>query len=323
MDGKIYMNYLGYFWDPLNGYAEQRDITEGIVLTKNTKQFQIQDELGEHVIGDSMFIAEGYKYCNIACFYRIDVKIFPASNRNVMIDWQEANMKNFGNSVVIIKDVEEFIRRIAVAVKAKNWKYCAGDIEYYREVKDDIPVPYIPCMFIQSDYPFDLREMPKGKKFDSFCKSHKFKNQNEWRISLYRGIKEEKPYTLEVGDLRDIAHLTDDKCMANDFNYLLENAEIKPIWDYRYKGNAKREELRDLFIALGDHKVKLSLIVSKDILPEMPPIQRGDFLERLNEKFKDTLNNFAERKLTKEEFLSEIYRLLDVLKRSYIRVPIK
>ena len=317
------MNYLGYFWDPLNGYAEQQDITEGTVLTKNTKQFQIQDEFGKHVIGDSMFIAEGYKYCNIACFYRIDAKIFPAIDRNVMMDWQEANMKNFGNSVVIIKDVEEFIRRITVAVQAKNWKYCAGDIEYYREVKDDIPVPDIPCMFIQSDYPFDLREMPEGKKFDSFCKSHKFKNQNEWRISLYRGIKEEEPYTLEVGDLRDIACLTDAKFMAYEFHHLLESNGIKPNWNYSYKGNATREELRDLFIALGDHKVKLSLIVSKDILPEMPPVQRGDFLERLNEKFKDTLNNFAERKLTKEEFLSEIYRLLDVLKRSYIRVPIK
>ena len=313
MQGKIYMNDLGYFWNPLNGYAEQHDIHEGIALATN--KFKVQDEynIAEYMMSDPMFRAEGYKYCNVACFYRVDAKTFPMPNNHVLVDWQSyANMKEFGNFVVIIKDVEEFIRRIDVAVKENNFKYGVGDVKYYEDIKPDVH-----CTVLQSDTFFDIRRLPQGRKYDSFHKAYKFENQKEWRISLYRGIKEEKACTLKIGDLHDITHLSEIRNVVDDFGYLLERGEIKPNWDYRYKGNVKQEELRDLFIALGDYQAKLSLIVKKDYLAKLPPPQRGDFLERFAERLINTLNDTS---ITKEERYAEVERLRDVLKRSYTRV---
>ena len=47
MNGKIHMKHLSYFWDPLNGYAEQHDTHEGIALS--TDKIQIHDEIGKYL----------------------------------------------------------------------------------------------------------------------------------------------------------------------------------------------------------------------------------------------------------------------------------
>ena len=114
MQGKIHMNYLGYFWDPLNGYAEQHDIHEGIILS--TDQLYIGGVWGENLITAPTFRAEGYKYCNVACFYRVDVATSPMQNQYI-----PTHMKDFGDFVVIIKNLEEFMKRIDAAMQKKRF----------------------------------------------------------------------------------------------------------------------------------------------------------------------------------------------------------
>ena len=310
------MNHIGYFWDPLNGYAEQHDIHEGVILS--TDHFKIGDVFGENLIAAPTFRAEGYKYCNVACFYRVDVATFPMQNQYILTHWQEcADMKEFGNFVVIIKDLEKFMRRVDVAMQENGFKYCAGDVNYYKDIE-----PGVHGMVFNSDASFDFSKMPmpSGQKLDSFDKTCKYEKQNEWRISLYRGVKEEKAYDLNIGDLHDIAVFTDIRHMADDFKFLLQHAELKPNWDYKYKGNVNRDELRDLFIALGDHKAELSLICKRDILSKLPPPQKGDFPERFMKRLTDTLNDFTSKVITKEDFDAEIKRLRNVLERSHIKV---
>ena len=315
MRGKIYMNYLGYFWDPLNGYAEQHDIHEGIVLATNRSQ--IDGVLGEYLVCDPMFRAEGYKYCNLACFYRIDIEAFPVQNRNFLLHWQDyANMKEFGEWVVIIKDVDELMRRVDEAVQIEKFKYCAGDVSYYRDIKPDVH-----SMILQADLPIDLHNMSDGQKFDSFYKTYKYQNQKEWRISLYRGLKEECSYTLNVGNLDDIACLTNIQDMSDHFSMLLSSHSVRPNWDYYYRGNVTRDELRDLFIALGDYQAKMSLTVKIDAISKLPPAKKGDFLERFRRRVKDVIDNFVERTITEEEFSLEIDRLWSVLESSRISFP--
>ena len=183
--------------------------------------------------------------------------------------------------------------------KKNGFKYCAGDVNYYKDIK-----PGVHGMFFNSEASFDFSKMPVpiGQKLDSFDKTYKYKNQNEWRISLYRGVKEEKAYDLVIGDLHDIAVLTDIRCVTDNFNFLLQHAELKTNWDYGYKGNVSRDELRDLFIALGDYKAGLSLICSKDIFSKMPPLQKGDFPKRFMKRLTYTLNAFASKAITKEDF---------------------
>ena len=152
------MNYLGYFWDSLNGYAEQHDTHEGVILSTN--QCNIDGVWGENLIADPMFRAEGYKYCNVACFYRVDVATFPMQNQYILTHWQEcSDMKEFGNFVIIIKDSAELIRRVGFAVQKNGFKYCAGDVNYYQDIE-----PGVHGIVLNSDASFDLSKMamPRG-----------------------------------------------------------------------------------------------------------------------------------------------------------------
>ena len=113
--------------------------------------------------------------------------------------------------------------------------------------------------------------------------------------------------------------------MPDKFSRLLTRQEIRPNWDYGYRGNVSRDELRELFLALGDNKAELSLTFGRDVflknLDKMPPLQKGDFLERLKKKGEDALNDLVSGVKTQEEFSAEIKRLNDILEKQRIPLP--
>lgn len=66
--------------------------------------------------------ALGYRYCNICCFYRYDI-----GNAN---SGKSDEIKGFGDYVAIIKNEQEFIRRIEVVARASNYHFVCGNVEY-------------------------------------------------------------------------------------------------------------------------------------------------------------------------------------------------
>ena len=74
ISGKLYMNTLNYFWN--NGFEEQKDIFEGVVCTVPVKDFNgFPMDFQAAQASDYHFRAEGYKFCNVLCFYKINFYI--------------------------------------------------------------------------------------------------------------------------------------------------------------------------------------------------------------------------------------------------------
>lgn len=129
ISGKLYMNTLDYFWN--NGFEEQKDIFEGVVCTVPVKDFNgFPMDFQAAQASDYHFRAEGYKFCNVLCFYKIDFILERGLLRYDLND----DMSKFGEYVAIITNEAEFLRRIEAAAKKSNYEVLCGDIHYHPQM---------------------------------------------------------------------------------------------------------------------------------------------------------------------------------------------
>ena len=92
----------------------------------------------------------------------------------------DQKVKGFGDCFLIIKNVNEFLNRIFIKLKKLNIDFEAKLVNYYEKEKINGEVSL-------------------------FQKPNNFEWQKEYRILLY--INYTKPFSLRIGDLRDIAEL--------------------------------------------------------------------------------------------------------------------
>lgn len=81
----------------------QRDVLEGTIASippSRAKEFPA--EMREVMCTDVMIRALGYNYCNVMCFCKMEYRqqIF---KEKMSIDWNEPNMKDFGEYAIIVK----------------------------------------------------------------------------------------------------------------------------------------------------------------------------------------------------------------------------
>ena len=261
LSGKLYMNALNYFWG--NGFDEQKDIFEGVVCSMRANKSMLPIPMSAIQATDLRFRACGYKYCNVLCFYKLEMIM----NGDLCTAQINNDMKKFGKYAIIIEKESEFIRRVTKAVNQLNYKFVCGDVHYHTPKKDGktlSPGNAGNVIFASSDNtPIDLRRIHRNTvahNFDSFDKSIEYSNQNEWRIALYRGEADTQAYVLEVGDLHDIC-----KCVRfNELtDYLSENYKnpYQAFLIQGYGGNISRKELRELFYELGDFKATMFMAI--------------------------------------------------------------
>lgn len=123
------MNTLNYFWN--NGFEEQKDIFEGVVCTVPVKDFNgFPMDFQAAQASDYHFRAEGYKFCNVLCFYKND---FILEGGLLSYDLND-DMSKFGEYVAIITNEAEFLRRIEAAAKKSNYEVLCGDIHYHPQM---------------------------------------------------------------------------------------------------------------------------------------------------------------------------------------------
>lgn len=256
--GKLYMNTLDYFWN--NGFDDQKDLFEGVVCTVPVKEFGAFPTVFQSAQAtDFRFRAEGYKYCNVCCFSRIDYVSSPAGSLGHLISYNyNPKMTEFGSYAVLIKNEDKFINRVRDAANSKGYKYLCGNVNYKKLMKDGRLTKEGPLTYwAAKDKYFTIQELEnrgiKIKRRDCFDKSVNYEAQKEWRIALYRGIKDTKAYTLDIGDLSDIVTSFD----ASELTKVLEHNMNcgNPISEFEgWRGNTDRKEMRELFYKLGDNK---------------------------------------------------------------------
>lgn len=205
MQGHIRLNSLGFFWGEHDEPTKegQIDSLEGMVCS-----------IGATGPKDCAR-ADGYKYCNLLCCYRLDY-ILEGSTTGW---YTNEYMDKFGDYVVIIKDRDQFQKRLVKAASKQGFKCGCNSVDYSNR-------------FTQER--------------DCFDKEQVYSYQKEWRAALYRGANICEPYDLFIGPIDDIAEW----CLTSRLNKTLEN--IFRNHDYvpsheRYYGNIDRYDLVRLF----------------------------------------------------------------------------
>lgn len=105
-------------------------------------------------------------------------------------------MVEFGDHVVVVNNEQEFIRRVDIVVKRKDYTSLRRDVFYYNEsIQDEIEV---------------MKLLSLGKEYFSFLKREAdFSYQKEYRyLIIDADIDNKKEWIgVEIGDLTDIAEV--------------------------------------------------------------------------------------------------------------------
>lgn len=187
LSGQLYMNTLDYFWS--NGFEEQKDIFEGVVCTVPVKDFEgFTVDFQSVQACDYRFRAEGYRYCNILCFYKINFFV----NAPFIHYKCNTDMGKFGRFVAYIANEREFLRRVESAASREKYQVLCGDVRYHNLMLNGKPGHLGNQMHLMmKDRFFTIEELQRRgfsiSKRDCFDKGAQYQNQNEWRIALYRG----------------------------------------------------------------------------------------------------------------------------------------
>ena len=149
LSGSLYMNSLYYFWNefvlesvkkgkriPLAELAKnevygQADLFEGTI---ETSEIDETNEIAEHIKMDVCCRAVGYGYCNILSFYKLVLKTVPFGFSYQLNN----NMKFLGNYVAIIKDKDEFLRRINSKAEQEGFKFITGNVTYKQPMRNGV-----------------------------------------------------------------------------------------------------------------------------------------------------------------------------------------
>ncbi len=271
VSGKLYMNALSYFWE--NGFEQQRDVFEGISDTIKKEGIGLPVDFQQIVSGDLMFRLEAYRYCNLYCFYRVDISddmvwnpqtasVFPDTR---IIRLPDKEMKQFGNYVGVIKKEEEFLKRVLHAVET-NWLCVAGDVRYRKRVGAREPLKHSMEMGTKELYPaahWMRNGANRTSSKDCFDKTLSYEQQKEWRICLFRNQKDDQPYILEVGDLSDIVEIVS----ADTIRQYLMNlyapcipGEVLPQRN-AFTGNVTRQQFKEKLYDFDGGMGKLMLVI--------------------------------------------------------------
>ena len=255
ISGKLYMNTLDYFWK--NGFEEQKDIFEGVVCTVPVKDFEALPMDFQAVQAcDYRFRAEGYKYCNVLCFYK---QSYTADGSVIHFEYN-TKMEEFGQYVAFITNEDEFLRRVRVAAERAKYMYLCGDVRYHQQMLNGKPGHQGNQIHLSvRDRYFTIEELQNRgfsiKRRDCFDKGIQYHGQNEWRVALYRGEKSTKAYKLDVGDLSDIVSWFPIEQFQKS---IAENVNRYGMSDFEgWYGNVNRRDMREAFYELGDQKTSM------------------------------------------------------------------
>lgn len=252
LDGRLYMNSLGYFWS--NGNEAQRDAAEGLSLEIEPMTLEaLPIEFRRVQMHCAQVCPSGFASCNILCFAMDTVK-----NINGLPCIETlGNPRELGEYFIAIDDIDQFLKRVVCAVAAQGAEYIFSPVAYG-------PPALAPGRDLGNHILLEMDEAPgdaffpdglPGTCFGPFKKAVQYASQREWRIALYRGVAVATPYVFDIGDIRDIAH-------ELQYDGLYIDAEIAAhntaAWIFAQTGgNISKEELTRRFYELGNRKVKM------------------------------------------------------------------
>lgn len=220
LDGNLYMNTLQYF----KGYEETEinnigDRYEGVSVNIPPKNSLIYIKYRNEVhtinpndiVGSVTIQPDKYNTANVFCLYgpAMDVSKKYTSQEVDNLIYLDEQCLSLGEYLVVIHNSTEFVKRIENAASKANFILHHSSVEYYDS---------------ELSFAFKDEQVP-------FRKTKEFGHQKEYRFVLLRDNPENKPYILEIGDIRDIASTIPTKDFNSSLSYhtIEDEAQSSPL----------------------------------------------------------------------------------------------
>lgn len=268
VNGNLFMSSLSKFWDRNNNFEEQKDIFEGVCAVTDIKRNSaLPVKWRQLFASDERFRIQAYQYCNLLCFYRVD-----RDDQNGIVQCIPPMMEKFGDAVIIIRNKEEFLRRVNNAVERERGICCMGDVRYHEltGVKRNIQGVFVSVPGEHSDGAISIESIGRWGKikahYGCLDKFNEYSNQREWRICYLPEKYDTADVRLDVGDLSDIVEVY----TINEYKEkLLEiDTVVLSAKKFRYGVVADKSYYRDGTVSYAEFKRTVEKIDGKCTLME-------------------------------------------------------
>lgn len=208
VSGRLYMNNIRYFKEYRDESGELRgDEYEGIIAIYQPSKID-ELKIGNLVIPKedlaAPIVVHGNELLdhNVFCIYSLNSRGYESISAETIVDFKRTielheSCFGLGKHCVVILNATEFISRCQKAVERLNVNGKLGCVDYFDEHKFHGELP---------------------KEMLGYQKRSLFRHQREYRIKIDINIGSPSPYTLDVGDLSDIAIIT----TPSEFNNQLQ-----------------------------------------------------------------------------------------------------
>ena len=220
--GQLYMKNLKYYVDLENTTGDE-DIGD-----KYDGQMMLQDvKISMYTLDTHKFIARfsapsssinlGYLDCPVFCMFVFDYRNhveehLEGENLTVKYRFTEEQLKkipNFGDSVLIIKNGDEFINRVKKGLLDAGYAFARDHVQYYA--------------FNNMEH---LKQVQGNNSRIAFWKRDKYSYQQEYRFLIHDFVDDY--LSVEIGDISDITKLLKtDEFLNTYFEITFEIEEIK------------------------------------------------------------------------------------------------
>ena len=121
---------------------------------------------------------------------------------------QIEKMSNFGDSVLVIKNADEFFNRVKQALLSQDIGYSRDLVSYYG--------------FNSVEH---MKQIQKDNLRIAFWKRQKYEYQQEYRLVAHTEVDDY--LSIEIGDISDISEIVKSEQLLN--TYLEVNFSVKPV----------------------------------------------------------------------------------------------
>jgi len=197
LSGELYMNPISYFHEYTDTNGELRgDPWEGIVACYQPSNEDVQigdfEIRSEEIVGQIALYGSELLKRNAFCIYSLNSAGFDSVSADTLDQFKKVleihkNNYGLGSYCVVVHRAAEFIQRIKKGIRRARVNGRLGLVEYFDENTKN-------GKFEEKKFGFHKREM--------------FSHQREYRVVLEMNAENPTPYTLDIGDLSDIANMS-------------------------------------------------------------------------------------------------------------------
>lgn len=219
--GQLYMKNLKYYVD-LEKATDDEDVGD-----KYDGQMMLQDvKISMFTVDTHEFIAQldapaasmnlGYLECPVFCMFVFDYRNHVDERlegdiltvKYQFTQEQLDRMPNFGDSVLIIKNGDEFVRRVKEGLLKAGYGFTRDHVQYYG--------------FNNIEH---LKQVQKDNSRIAFWKREKYAYQQEYRFLVHDFV--DNSLSVDIGDISDITDLLKTEELLN--TYVEIQFKVKPM----------------------------------------------------------------------------------------------